>query len=166
LLGKINSLNTTAGKKTLFIKDYFWDCLQISLETHKTLHHFHTTGDSPSQTTTTPDNQYVFVSGTWELEQWHIKTHTRVKKYIFNSQNKSVATTFDNKHVFVGLQDGSLWQICVKGQTVIRDYGKILEFGITSIAVTRDGQFLVVAGHGAYLAKISIGRGEIVKNFG
>jgi WD40 repeat protein len=76
-----------------------------------------------------------------------------------------VVTTFDGKHAFVGLFDGTLYQICIDSQKVIKNYGKIHDTAINSMAVSRDNKFLITGGFDQRILKISIPNQKVVKQF-
>lgn len=77
-----------------------------------------------------------------------------------------MVTTFDNKHIFVGLNGGSLHQICIDSHRVIKDYGNVHTHDISTMAVTRDNNFLITGGLDKRVKKISIIEQELVKDFG
>jgi hypothetical protein len=100
-----------------------------------------------------------------ELRQYRLDDHLMVKKYYFHRAIRSLVTTWDSKHAFVGLKDGSLHRICLDREKVIKNYGKITDEEIISMAVTRDSNFLIASGFDGCLRKISITSQEVVKDF-
>lgn len=66
----------------------------------------------------------------------------------------------------MGLQGGSLYQIYIEIQTVIKDYGKIDNIPMISVAVARDNNFWVVYSQDDHVRKISITSQRVVKEFG
>jgi WD40 repeat protein len=113
-------------------------------------------GHAISQMATTCDNKYLFLKCGKQLRQYQIDGYEIVKEYQFNKWIKSMVTTFDNKRIFVGLNGGSLHQICIDSQRVIKDYGNVHTHDITSMAVTRDNNFLITGGLDKRVKKISI----------
>jgi hypothetical protein len=107
----------------------------------------------------------VFVDCGQELKQYRVDDHELVKAYLFDSRVYSVITSFDSKHSFAGLEDGSLKQICIDSQTVIKDYGKINNMAITTMALTRYTKFLVSSSYDNRLIKISIPNQKVVTGF-
>jgi WD40 repeat protein len=113
----------------------------------------------------TSDSQYIFVIGMKSLKQYRVDDHKLVKEYPLKRGTRSVITTFDGKHAFVGLFDGSLHQICIDSQKVIKNYGKIQDTAINSMAVSRDNKFLIIGGFDQRILKISIPNQKVVKKF-
>jgi WD40 repeat protein len=114
---------------------------------------------------TTSDSQYLFVSCQKNLKQFRVADYELVKEYTFKSRIGSVVTTFDRKHAFVGISNGSLHQICIDSQKVIKNYGKIHSDPIISMAVSRDNNFLVTGGEDKRVTKISIPNQIVVKDY-
>jgi hypothetical protein len=81
----------------------------------------------------------------WKNRQEGIPKNARIRDPLV-THIQSVITTFDRKHAFAGLTDGSLHQICIDSQKVIKNYGKVHETWIISIAVSRDNSFLITGG--------------------
>jgi hypothetical protein len=101
----------------------------------------------------------------WKNRQEGILKSARIP-YPLGTRIQSVITTFDRKHAFAGLVDGSLRQICIDSQKVIKNYGKVHETCIISIAVSRDNSFLITSGEDQRVLKISITHQKVVKDFG
>jgi hypothetical protein len=85
-----------------------------------------------------------------------VGNHQLVKKYTFNGSISALVTTFDNNYVFVSISDGSLQQICIDSQRIIKDFGGIGGIKINSMAVTRDNKFLITGDYAGSLLKFPI----------
>jgi WD40 repeat protein len=78
---------------------------------------------------------------------------------------RTVITTLDSKHVFVGLADGSLHQICIETRTVIKDYGVIHRNEIGTMVVTRDSDLLITGSYDLCARKFSIQNQEPIPDW-
>jgi hypothetical protein len=115
----------------------------------------------------TSDDEYLFLPSGKSLKQYKTHNHQLVKKYSFNDNIFPVMRAHDNTHVYIGLKDGTIHQICPKIQTVTNRYEYPLKFeNIETFAVTRDNKFLIVACWSHHLRKISVAHGKVVKDFG
>jgi hypothetical protein len=94
-----------------------------------------------------------------------VDDHELIKDYVFSEHISSLVTTLDSKHAFVGLSDGSLQQICIDSQVVIKEYGEFSLDPINSMAVTRDNNFLIAGHTSGAVSKISIPSQQLVKDF-
>ena len=164
---RIETSKTTPDKKHLFVSDYKGNLKQICLRTQTVTHDYGNMTDGSSgifgMATT---SEYVFLGCAQQLKQCRIDDHELVKSYPFQKDIISVITTFDSRHAFVGLTDGSLHQICIDSQTVIKDYG-VNDGGdfVISMAVTRDNNFLITGLYTGTIKKISIPNQKVVKDF-
>jgi hypothetical protein len=111
-------------------------------------------------------NKYLFTKVDQELLQYRIDDPEPVKKYKFNVYILSAITTFDDRHVFVGLQGGFLHQICIESQIVTKHYGQIHDESIDSMAVTRDNIFLITWGADRRVKKIPVTTQQVIREFG
>jgi WD40 repeat protein len=100
------------------------------------------------------------------LVQYRIDDHQFVRRYKLNYIIYSITTTLDSKHIFVGLPNGSLHQICIDSGKLIKDYGKIHDEPIFSMVVTRDNNFLITCCSDETVKKISITKQRVEKDFG
>lgn len=110
------------------------------------------------------NNQYVFIGCIEKLKQYRTDDHELVKEYLFVEDVFSVVTTFDGKYAFAGISDGSVHQICVDSQTVIKDYGQIHHnFSICTMALPRDNNFFITGGNDPHVRKTSIPNRKVVQ---
>ena len=112
------------------------------------------------------DGKYLFYSCGPHLRQYQVSNHQLVKEYKFKSVISALATTFDNKFVFVSIKPRSLQQICIDSQRIIKDFGDINAFQVNSIAVTRDNKFLITGDYEGSLLKFRIASQPRTKEFG
>jgi len=140
-------MSTTANKKYLFVGGDEGQLKRIDLVTHHVSHGFGQPSDGIiGGMATTYDNQYLFThDGEKELNQYRIDDHQLIKEYKPNHYICSVVATFDNRHVFVGLDNGCVYQICVETQKFIKCFEKIHHNVIPSMAVTRNSLFLITS---------------------
>jgi hypothetical protein len=137
---EISALRTTADKKHLFIGDKCGNLKQIFLQTHGVTHDFgQLDHGSICSLATTPDNQYLFVVCGAGLKQFLIASHECVNTYVLSHEIFSVVTSSDGKHVFAGLYEKSLHQICIDSRSVTKEI--YLSDDITAMAVTRDNKY-------------------------
>jgi hypothetical protein len=156
---RIDTSKTTPDKKYLFISDYKGNMKQICLRSQKVSHDYgKITDDGIYFIATTSDNNYTFVACGSLLKQYSVSSHKLIHSYPFDTSISSIITTLDSKHAFVGLTDGSLLQIYIFTQKVIKEYG-IEDSGgdfILAMAVTKDSKFLVIGYYTGTMKKISI----------
>lgn len=105
----------------------------------------------------TADSQYMFLEIEGKLKQYQIAAHRLANHYQSIFDERSVKTSPNCKHGFVRLFKGCLRQICIDSQTIIKRYHNTMhKTGVKSMAVTRDGNFLVTADEDGNWTKISI----------
>jgi hypothetical protein len=111
------------------------------------------------------DSKYLFVGSCQDLIQYRIDDHELVKEYPLEALIFSVVTTYDNRHVFAGQESGSVHQICIETQKVIKCYPGIDDTTIYSMTVTRDSEWLITCNASGKGRKISIGNQQPGKDF-
>jgi hypothetical protein len=94
---------------------------------------------------TTFDSKNLFVNCGQKLKGYRIDNTRHTQEYQFDVAIRSLVTTYDSKHAFIGLADRHLKQICINSKRVIKDFGPIHEDAIFAMAVTRDNNFLVTS---------------------
>jgi D-mannonate dehydratase len=111
-------------------------------------------------------SQYMFLGIEGKLKQYLIATHRIVNHYQSIFDVCSVKTSPNSMHGFVRLSQGCLKQICIDSQTIIKRYhNTIHKTDVKSMAVTRDGNFLVTADEDGNWTKISIPYQKVLKKF-
>ena len=108
------------------------------------------------------DNKFLFSSYGVILRQFSVQNHSLVKAYILRGYISSIAITPDNKHVFIGSHKGTLVQMCIETQEVIKDYGRLHCAPICSMVVTGGSEFLVTTDDHGRTNKICVESGGIV----
>ena len=71
------------------------------------------------------DNKYLFLGCTGELRQYRLDDHTLAKSYPFDQRILSVITTYDNRHAFIGLEYGEIYEISIDSDSIIKNYGRV-----------------------------------------
>jgi hypothetical protein len=99
------------------------------------------------------------------LKQYRVDDHELVKAYPFNTCVDSVIKTLDSKLAYVHLAMGSLHQICIDSQTVIKDYVEFYNHNYGTLKVTSDKYSLIMS-EGTCVKKISIPDKKVVKDLG
>jgi hypothetical protein len=95
-----------------------------------------------------------------------IDDHELVTEYPLEALVFSLVTTYHNRHVFTGQESGTVHQICIETQEVIKCYPGIDDTTIYSMAVTRDNEWLITCNASGKGRKISIGNQKPGKDFG
>ena len=96
---------------------------------------------------TTPDENYLFIAGTYILSQYELKNHMLVKIYktIMIGCIFSMSISYCNKYLFQSDYYGYITKILIKDRIPIKNSIKIGEDGTYSITLTKDFDILFVA---------------------
>jgi hypothetical protein len=121
-------MRTSADKKYLFVTDYLGYLTQIDLRSQGILYDYGKGRRQIHAIATTFDNKFLFLAWDRDLLQYQLDDHTLAKIYHFDQGIWSVITTYDNKHAFIGLDSGSIHQICIDSHTMIKYYDKVHKF--------------------------------------
>ena len=68
----------------------------------------------------------------------------------------SILVAVDSKDLFIGFQNGNLTQVSIDTLTMTKDYGNVHPKIITSMAQTRDGNWLIIGTSDGWVKKISM----------
>lgn len=178
-------LKMDAGEENLSWGNIFaggWkgDQIQFDMENLNMIkkHGYYNEGCIMSQATT-HDNRYLFVGcADGRLSQFDVKKQKEIKNYgkmIVNSFSiyghepnsiRSMAITKDDKYLFVGDEQGRLFQFHIKQQMLIKKYGNICDISIMEMFLISDDRFLFIKSEEGYITQFDIQQQIIVKDYG
>lgn len=173
--GDIYSMATTREKRFLYVSDWKGHLKKVDTRRRIISYDFFQIHECINSQAITYDDQYLFTSDltTGRLFQWETKGNLVVKKYenIFDLDEGTfeilkLLVTYDNDYLFVTNFTGSLSQIDIKSQSVVKRYGQICEYYIWAMAAFTSNDYLIICDQNGHLLKISIGKQQVAFDFG
>jgi WD40 repeat protein len=159
------TLKTTPSKRYLFIGGTNGEYKQIDLHSQTIFFKHYGPGlpdciEDSYGMTLSHDNKYLFACYSMSVVQHEINDPFNKKSYNFDRYTQTVITTYDNKWAFVAFIDGSVSQICLDTQKIIKTYSLVHNYYIKTNAGTRDNKYLITASNDKRIRKLSIETGQ------
>jgi WD40 repeat protein len=122
---------------------------------------------APKPTFYKPD-WWLFTSDkTGELKQFCVPEQALIKNYgkVHKAAIKSIAASYDGKHLFTADDKGNLIQWDIDSQTLVKDYGQMHNAPILSMVITPNCENLFTGAENGYLKQFSVSKQKLLKSY-